>query len=124
MHYKVLFRIEKIELVEKLKQKIKNYERYCQEEGDTCEISVVCAGSIVKHFRNVALKLEKGIAIDPEIDIDPDFDREDLDIALCRNALGGWGFSDVFYKNIRTVRAGIGEIIKKKAEGYIEYTIE
>lgn len=124
MHYKVLFRIEKIELVEKLKQKIKNYERYCVEEGHTCELCIVCAGSIVKHFRNLALKLESGAELDIAIDIDSDFDRDDLDIALCRNALGGWGFSDVFYKNIRTVRAGIGEIIKKKSEGFIEYTIE
>lgn len=124
MHYKVLFRIEKIELADKLKHKIRNYERYCAEEGHTCELSVVCAGSIVRHFRNLAVKMERSLPIDPVLDLDADFDRRDLDIALCHNALSGCGLPDVSYKNIRTVRAGIGEIIKKKAEGYIEYTIE
>lgn len=124
MHYKVLFRIEKLELVEKLRAKIKNYERYCEEVGDTCEIEIVCAGSIVKYFRNLAYKVEGRLGIDPAIDIDADFDRPDLDIALCHNALSGCGMPDIFYKNIRTVRAGIGEIITRKAQGYIEYTIE
>lgn len=124
MHYRVLFRIEKIELVDKLKHKIRNYERYCSELGHTCSIEVVCAGSIVRHFRALALKIESGLPIDPAIDIDVDFDRADLDIALCHNALSGSGLPDLHYKNIRTVRAGIGEIITKKAEGYIEYTIE
>lgn len=31
---------------------------------------------------------------------------------------------DINESNIRTVRAGIGEIITKKAQSYIEYTIE
>ena len=53
-----------------------------------------------------------------------DFTQLDADIALCHNALSGQGMEDIQYKNIRTVRAGIGEIIKRKAEGFIEYTIE
>ncbi len=108
MHYKVLFRIEKLDLISKLKNKIYNYENYCKEIGDTAEIEVVCAGNVVKYFEN----------------LENDFTALNLDIALCHNALLGQGMKDVQYKNIRTVRAGIGEIIKRKAEGFIEYTIE
>lgn len=108
MHYKVLFRIEKFELLEKLKIKIRNYDRYCEEMGDTAEILVVFAGDVVKHFKN------------------PDNELTDMDIhiALCHNALSAYGMEDIHHKNITTVRAGIGEIIKRKSQGYIEYTIE
>ncbi len=108
MHYKVLFRIEKFELIEKLKHKIRNYKKYCEELGDTAEIEIVFAGDVVKFFQN----------------LENDFTNENLDIALCHNALTGQNMQDINYKNFRTVRAGIGEIIKRKAEGFIEYTIE
>ena len=108
MHYKVLFRIEKLPLIAKLQKKLFNYQNYCKETGDTAEIEIVFAGDVVQYFRN------------PE----NDFTKPDLDIALCHNALSGEGMEDIQYKNIRTVRAGIGEIIKRKAEGFIEYTIE
>nr|WP_314779758.1 hypothetical protein [uncultured Treponema sp.] len=108
MHYKVLFRIEKFNLIDKLKHKITNYKRYCEETGDTAEIEVVFAGDVVKYFEN----------------LENDFTDSGLDIALCHNALTGQNMPDINYKNIRTVRAGIGEIISRKAEGFIEYTIE
>lgn len=108
MHYKVLFRIEKYELWDKLIAKIRNYMRYCEEMGDTAEIEVVFAGNVVQHFK----------------DLDNELTQMDLQIALCHNALSGWGMEDIFHKNITTVRAGIGEIIRRKAEGWIEYTIE
>lgn len=108
MHYKVLFRIEKYDLLDKLKAKIYNYNRYCEEMGDTAEILVVFAGNVVQHFKNQNHELTD----------------MDIQIALCHNALSGSGMEDIFYKNITTVRAGIGEIIKRKSEGYIEYTIE
>ena len=108
MHYKVLFRIEKFNLIDKLKHKITNYKRYCEELGDTAEIEVVFAGDVVKYFEN----------------FENDFTDSGLDIALCHNALTGQNMPDINYKNIRTVRAGIGEIISRKAEGFIEYTIE
>lgn len=108
MHYKVLFRIEKYELLEKLRHKIRNYRRYCEEVGDTAEIEVVFAGNVVKHFADLSL----------------DLIGTDLDLAVCHNALSGSGMEDINYKNVRTVRAGVGEIITKKAQGYIEYTIE
>lgn len=107
MHYKVLFRIENYDLMEKLKQKIANYKKYCEETGDTAFIEVVFAGAAVKHFEN------------PENNL---LD-EDIGIALCKNALNGSGMKEINFKNIRTVKAGIGEIIKRKAEGFIEYTI-
>ncbi len=108
MHYKVLFRIEKIELVEKLKHKLRNYRRYLQETGDTAEIEIVFAGNVVQIFS----------------DLNNDFVGDDVDIALCHNALSGSGMPDVFHRNVRTVRAGIGEIITRKSQGFIEYTIE
>ncbi|MDO4719849.1 MAG: hypothetical protein Q4A78_04230 [Peptostreptococcaceae bacterium] len=108
MHYKVLFRIEKMDLIEKLKHKIANYRKYCQETGDTAEIEVVFAGDVVSYFK----------------DKDNELVGTDLDLALCHNALLGSGMEDISYKNVRTVSAGIGEIIRRKAEGYIEYTIE
>lgn len=76
--------------------------------GDTAEIEIVFAGDVVQYFQN----------------LDNEFTELDVDIALCHNALSGQGMEDIRYKNIRTVRAGIGEIIKRKAEGFIEYTIE
>ncbi len=108
MHYKVLFRIEKFQLIAKLQNKLTNYQNYCKEMGDTAEIEIVFAGDVVQYFRN----------------LENDFTQLDADIALCHNALSGQGMEDIQYKNIRTVRAGIGEIIKRKAEGFIEYTIE
>lgn len=108
MHYKVIFRIEKIELVEKLKHKLRNYRRYLDETGDTAEIEIVFAGDVVRIFE----------------DLSNDFVGDDVDIALCHNALSGWGMDDIFHGNVRTVRAGIGEIIHRKSEGFIEYTIE
>jgi hypothetical protein len=108
MHYKVLFRIEKFELIEKLKHKIFNYKKYCEETGDTAEIEAVFAGDVVQYFKN----------------LENDFTGTDIDVALCHNALTGQGMEDICYKNFRTVRAGIGEIITRKAEGFIEYTIE
>ena len=50
MNYRVLFRIERLKLIDKLKAKIVNYRRYCEEMGDTCEIEIVCAGNVVSHF--------------------------------------------------------------------------
>ncbi|UTC44153.1 hypothetical protein [Treponema sp. OMZ 857] len=108
MHYKVLFRIEKLQLIAKLQNKLVNYRNYCKETGDTAEIEIVFAGDVVQYFKN----------------LENDFTDCDCDIALCHNALAGQGMEDIQYKNIRTVRAGIGEIIKRKAEGFIEYTIE
>ena len=108
MHYKVLFRIEKFQLIAKLQNKLTNYQNYCKEMGDTAEIEIVFAGDVVQYFQN----------------LDNEFTELDADIALCHNALSGQGMEDIQYKNIRTVRAGIGEIIKRKAEGFIEYTIE
>lgn len=112
MHYKVLFRIEKYPLIEKLIHKIRNYKRYCDEVGDSCEIEVVFAGDVVKHFANLTEGLVSELV------------DTDLDLALCHNALVGCEMEDINESNIRTVRAGIGEIITKKAQGYIEYTIE
>lgn len=106
--YKVLFRIEKLELIDKLKAKITNLRRYMDEENKPVTIMVVLAGNVVQHFKQ----------------IDDFFDDETLDIALCANALRGSGMAELNQKNIRTVRAGIGEIIEKKADGWIEYTIE
>ena len=108
MHYKVLFRIEKLRLISKLQNKLTNYQNYCKEMGDTAEIEIVFAGDVVQYFQN----------------LDNEFTELDADIALCHNALSGQGMEDIRYKNIRTVKAGIGEIIKRKAEGFIEYTIE
>lgn len=112
MHYKVLFRIEKYKLLEKLMHKIRNYKRYCLEMGDTYEICVVFAGDVVQHFEQLQSPYVQELM------------DSDLDLALCHNALAGSGLQDINQSNIRTVKAGIGEIIRKKAEGYIEYTIE
>lgn len=106
--YKVLFRIEKLELIDKLKGKITNLRRYMDEDNKQLTIMIVFAGNVVQHFNQ------------PDVF----FEDETLDIALCANALRGSGMEPINQKNIRTVRAGIGEIIEKKAEGWIEYTIE
>ena len=73
MNYKVLFRIERLKLVDKLKAKIVNYRKYCEEMGDTCEIEIVCAGNVVTHF----------------LEEDDFFKDESLQVRLCKNALNG-----------------------------------
>lgn len=107
MEYKVLFRIEKLRLVEKLKGKITNYRKYLVESGDTAQIEIVASGDIV----------------DYKFNLDEFFQDKSLKIKLCNNALGG---KKPAYQmdNIEVVPAGIGQIIKRKAEGWIEYTIE
>lgn len=108
MKYRVIFRIEKIELVDKLKTKIKNLRKYMEDEGHDLEIEVVFSGDVVNYFKG-----------DYEDFIDPE-----LDIALCNNALNGQDMEPIFDRNIRTVKAGIGELIERQAEGWIEFTIE
>jgi len=98
MNYKVLFRIERLKLIDKLKAKIVNYRRYCEEMGDTCEIEIVCAGNVVTHF----------------LEEDEFFKDESLQVKLCKNALNGLK-PDYEQKNIQIVSAGIGEIIKRKS---------
>lgn len=108
MTYNVIFRIEKFKLIDKLKGKITNLKKYMEEEGHDLNIEVVFAGDVVKHFKEDY----------------SDFIDSNLDIALCRNALKGYDMDEIYDRNIRTVRAGIGEIIIKKSKGWIEYTIE
>ncbi|NLW52687.1 MAG: hypothetical protein GXY87_04925 [Tissierellia bacterium] len=108
MHYKVLFRVEKYDLLEKLKKKIKNLNKYMEDDGHTLDIEVVFSGDVVKHFQGDR----------------NDFLGEDLDIALCANALKAESMEPINNDNIRTVSAGIGEIIEKKSQGWIEFTVE
>lgn len=107
MHYKALFRIENLELIEKLKHKIINFKKYCEEMGDTYEIEAVFAGNVVKYFKGS----------------DDFFVGSDIQVKLCRNALLGSDMSPINEANFETVPAGVGEIIRKKSEGWIEYTI-
>lgn len=108
MHYRVIFRIEKLELIEKLKQKIVNFKKYCEETSDTYEIETVFAGNVVQYF-----KVSDDFFVD-----------SDIKVKLCRNALLGSDMQIINYKNIETVIAGVGEIVKRKSEGWVEYTIE
>ncbi|WP_425539225.1 hypothetical protein [Microaceticoccus formicicus] len=108
MKYSVLFRIEKIELLEKLRTKIKNLRNYMEEEKHEFEIEIVFSGNVVEYFKG-----DYSEFLDPK-----------LDIILCNNALKNANMEPISDQNIRTVRAGIGEIIVKKAEGWIEFTIE
>lgn len=108
MKYKVLFRIEKLKLVDKLKNKIKNLRSYMDGEAHEYEIEIVFSGDVVKHFEG-----------DYSDFIDPD-----LDVALCNNALNNHDINPINDRNIRTVKAGISEIIEKKSAGWIEFTIE
>ncbi|MDO5028152.1 MAG: hypothetical protein Q4E36_02695 [Bacillota bacterium] len=106
--YKVLFRIEKLELVDKLKTKITNLKTYMEEVGKDLQIEIVFSGNVVEYFKGDYSY----------------FKRPDLDVALCQNALNTAKMEAIFDENIRTVRAGIGEIIEKKSQGWIEFTIE
>lgn len=119
MHYKVLFRVEKYDLMDKLRHKVRNFRRYLAETGDTAEIEVVFAGSVVKHFADLALLQSEEMEGGELLGANPD-----IRLALCHNALGGSEMEDISEGNIRTVRAGVGEIIRLKSLGYIEYTIE
>lgn len=108
MKYQVLFRIEKLELIDKLKVKIKNLRNYMESGGHDLEIEIVFSGNVVAYFKG-----DYSDFLDPS-----------LDIALCKNALEGEKMEPITDRNIRTVKAGIGEIIEKKAKGWIEFTIE
>lgn len=106
--YKVIFRIEKIELLEKLKKKIKNLRDYMESEDKGLEIEIVFSGNVVEHFKG-----DYSDFIDPS-----------LDVALCNNALKASEMEPINDRNIRTVKAGIGELVEKKAAGWIEFTVE
>lgn len=108
MHYRVLFRIEKLELIEKLKQKIINFKKYCEETKDTYEIEIVFAGNVVQYFMGD----------------DNFFVGSDLQVKLCRNALLGSNMPIINKENFETIIAGVGHIVKRKTEGWVEYTIE
>lgn len=108
MHYNVLFRIEKLELVPKLKTKLKNLKKYMDDMGNTMDIEIVFSGNVVNYFNGNY----------------EDFVDASLDIALCNNALVQEGMLPINDRNVRTVKAGIGEIIEKKSQGWIEFTIE
>lgn len=108
MHYRVIFRLEKIELIDKFHSKLKNCRDYMSEEGHQLETEVVCAGPVVNHFMHDY----------------SDFIDVQLDVALCNNALKAANMEPLFDRNIRTVKAGIGELVEKKAAGWIEVTIE
>lgn len=106
--YKVLFRIEKLDLVEKLQMKLKNLREYMEDQGQEMEVEIVFSGDVVEYFK----------------DDYSDFIDPDLDVALCQNALDTVNMEAINDRNIRTVPAGIGEIIERKADGWIEFTIE
>lgn len=108
MKYKVIFRIEKIELIDKLKMKLENLKNYMEDEGHELEMEVVFSGDVVNYFRD-----DYSDFIDPT-----------LDVALCNNALTNEGMEPIQDRNIRTVKAGIGELIEKQAVGWIEFTVE
>lgn len=108
MHYNVLFRIEKLELVSKLQTKLKNLNQYMEDMGNTMNIEIVFSGNVVNYFKGNY----------------EDFIDASLDVALCNNALVQEGMLPISDRNVRTVKAGIGEIIEKKAQGWIEFTIE
>lgn len=108
MNYKVIFKIEKYELLEKLYTKIENLRNYMKEQNHELEIEIVMNGDVVKVFDEDYSKL-----IDPQ-----------LDVAVCHNALHNHEMDDINYQNIRTVPAGIGEYIEKKADDWVDYTIE
>lgn len=108
MKYQVIFRIEKLDLIVKLHNKIENLRAYMKEEGHALEIEVVFSGDVVRHFAGDY----------------SDFIDDEIDIALCANALKGQRMEPIYDRNIRTVKAGIGELIEKKAAGWIEFTIE
>lgn len=119
MHYKVLFRVEKYDLMDKLKHKVRNFRRYLVEMGDTAEIEVVFAGGVVKHFCDLSVLQSHELEGGELLGANPD-----IRLALCHNALSGSEMDDIDEGNIRTVRAGVGEVIRLKSLGYIEYTIE
>lgn len=108
MHYQVLFRLEKRELIDKLHKKIKNLRNYMETQGHNLEVEVVIASDAIEHFKGDY----------------SDFIDATLDIALCANALQSAQMEPIYDRNIRTVPAAIGEIVEKKAVGWIEFTIE
>lgn len=80
MKFQVIFRIEKIELIDKLRNKMKNLKNYMQDEGHELEIEVVFSGNVVRYFTGDY----------------SDFIDEDMDIALCANALSGEEMEPIF----------------------------
>lgn len=108
MKYQVIFRIEKEGLIDKLIHKIENLRNYMEDEGNECEIEVVFAGPVVNYFKGDY----------------SDLTDLNVDLVVCKNALNTEDMETINEGNVRTVAAGIGEIVEKKADGWIEYTIE
>jgi len=109
MKLQVIFSIDKVERIDALLSKLRNLEDYCAFEGHTLQAEIVLMGTAVLYFKDLN---------DSSL-----FFNLDADIALCNNALRSNGMTPVNRKNIRTVHAGIGELVVKKQTGWVDYVI-
>ena len=109
MKLQVIFSIDKIEGIELLLSKLGNLQDYCQSEGHSLQSEIVFMGTAVLYFKDLA---------DDNL-----FFKLDVDIALCNNALRSNKMIAINHKNIRTVHAGIGELVVKRHNGWVDYVI-
>lgn len=109
MKLKTLMIIDKIDRIDLLKSKIANLQDYCMKEDHELVLEIVMMGSAVTYFK--------------DFNDDNELLKLDVDIALCNNALSMHGIKPIQYQNLRTVVAGVGEILVKKTEGWVDYLI-
>ncbi len=109
MKLKTLMIIDKIDRIELLKSKIANLQDYCIKEDHELELEIVMMGNAVTYFK--------------DFDDSNDLLKLDADIALCNNALNMHEMERIQYQNLRTVVAGVGEVLVKKTEGWVDYLI-
>lgn len=109
MKIKALLIIDQIKKIDQLKAKISNLKEYCQYEEHTLALMVVVLGDAVVYFKDL---VNEDQLLDPNIDI-----------ALCNNSLAMRDLAPIDHDNIRTVHAGIGEVLVKKTLGWQDYLI-
>ncbi|MPM80233.1 hypothetical protein SDC9_127280 [bioreactor metagenome] len=109
MKLHVLLTVDQSDRIELLLNKFRNLRDYCDHEGHELVTEIVVMGNAVSYFRTLA---------DDNV-----FLNLPADVALCNNALQAQHMEPVTYKNVRTVYAGIGEIVTKKQQGWVDYVV-
>lgn len=109
--YKVIFHANEEEKINQIYNNIMNLMDDLEENNKDLKIEIVANGQGVGSFR----KDDKGYGERVR-----DLLNMDVKIAICSNTLKKFDFKeDEFLKEIIFVRSGIGELVKKQAQGWI-----
>lgn len=109
--YKVIFHANEEEKINQIYNNIMNLMDDLEENNKDLKIEIVANGQGVGPFRKDDKEYGEKVR---------DLLNMDVKIAICSNTLKKLDFKeDEFLKEIIFVRSGIGELVKKQAQGWI-----